>query len=108
MKERTVTLTLNSVDFENLNDPKNTEIHKMASLRTGGFHVECIFMSVIAKMFLEAGLKDLVVEAGLLTKVALCIHWTRHIINAIRVHKYVVEAMVRYKLNVFELWLVVI
>ena len=48
-------------------NPVNTALKEMINLRMGGFHGECIFMSVV-KRFLDGGLKDLVIEGGLLQK----------------------------------------
>ena len=45
---------------------RNTDLREFINLRMGGFHAACIFMGVIGKRFSDAGLKDLIIESGLL------------------------------------------
>ena len=34
----------------------------------GGFHAECIFMTVIGKIYNDAGLRDLLIQSGISTE----------------------------------------
>ena len=45
--------------LEIISNPVNSGLKNAVNLRMGGFHAECIFMSVISKTFLDGGLKDL-------------------------------------------------
>jgi len=63
-------------------------------------------MSVIAKRFLDGGLKDLVIEAEILPKGSTVSSLSSpHYNKAIRVHKYVYESLMRCKIRSFEKWL---
>ena len=44
----------------------NEDLKSFFNLRMGGFHTSCIFLGVIGKRFGDAGLKDLIIESGLL------------------------------------------
>ena len=73
----------------------------------GGFHVTCVFLSVIGKRFAEWGLKDLIVGFGLLREdQASQMLKRKDYNNGIRVHLYLAEAINRMKLESFENWLV--
>lgn len=72
----------------------------------GGFHGCGIFLAVIGKGFGSAGIRDLIIEAGIAGSDS-----TERILNGkhynrgVRVAKYVYEAIQRAKLEVFETWL---
>ena len=73
----------------------------------GGFHATCVFLSVIGKRFADKGLKDLIVESGLLGEdKASQMLKGKDYNNGIRVHLYLAEAINRMKLESFENWLV--
>ena len=58
----------------------------------GGFHAECIFMSVISERFLDGGRKDLVIEARLLKEGSIIsLLSSPHYNKAMRIHEYVYE-----------------
>lgn len=46
-------------------DDKHTDLRAFVNLRMGGFHATCIFLGIIGKRFGDAGLLDIIVEAGL-------------------------------------------
>ena len=45
---------------------RHIDLRDFIKLRMGGFHATCVFLGVIGKCFGEAGLKDLIVETGLI------------------------------------------
>ena len=45
---------------------RHIDLRDFIKLRMGGFHATCVFLGVIGKRFGEAGLKDLIVETGLI------------------------------------------
>ena len=49
-----------------LMEPKNIQLKNFINLRMGGFHASCIFVAVIGKRFVAAGLKELCIEATLI------------------------------------------
>ena len=53
---------------EILQNPTHADLKKFIVLRMGGFHIACTFISVIGKRFLDAGLRDLMIEADLFGK----------------------------------------
>ena len=75
----------------------------------GGFHAECIFMSVISERFLDGGRKDLVIEARLLKEGSIVsLLSSLHYDKAMRIHEYVYEdedSFMRCKTQSFEEWL---
>ena len=83
-------------------DDRHTNLRDFINLRMGGFQATCVFLGVIGKRFGDAGLKDLIVETGLMTEQLLK---GKHYNNAIRIHHYVAEAITRLKLEVFQDWL---
>ena len=46
-------------------NPNNFELRDFINFQMGGFHASCIFLAVIGKRFGSAGIRDLIVEAGL-------------------------------------------
>ena len=72
----------------------------------GGFHALCIFQSIIGKRFTDAGLKDIIVESGLLGEnAAMQVLKGKEYNNAMHVHMYVAEDITRGKIEGFENWL---
>ena len=87
-------------------DERHSDLRAFINLRMGGFHATCIFLGVIGKRFSDAGLKDVIVEAGLLGKdTAEQVIKGKHYNNAMRIHFYVAEAITRIKLDAFQDWL---
>lgn len=85
---------------------RNADLRDFINLRMGGFHAVCIFMGVIGKRFSEAGLKDLIVESGLMGEDSARQTLNgKHYNNAMRTHLYVAEAITRLKLDAFKDWL---
>ena len=92
--------------FEIIRNPVDGSLKNAINLRMGGFHVECIFLSVISKRFLDGGIKGLVIEALLLEEGStISALPSPHYSKAMRIHKYVYEAFVRCKIQSFEEWL---
>ena len=84
----------------------NLERFKNIVLMMGNFHTVCILMSIIGKMFGDAGLRDLAVESGVIaegsiSKVLLGKQYNR----AVRLHKLCYEAMMRLVWSGFKEWL---
>ena len=87
-------------------DDRHTNLRDFINLRMGGFHATCVFLGVIGKRFGDAGLKDLIVETGLIgADMTEQLLKGKHYNNAIRIHHYVAEAITRLKLEVFQDWL---
>ena len=86
---------------------RNEKLRKFINLRMGGFHATCIFLGVIGKRFGDGGLKNLIVESGLLgDDQASPMLKGKDNNNGIRVHLYIAEAITRMKHEAFENWLV--
>ena len=45
---------------------RHIDLRDFIELRMGGFHATCVFLGAISKRFGDAGLKDLLVETGLI------------------------------------------
>ena len=45
---------------------RHIDLRDFIKLKMGGFHATCVFLDVISKRFSDAGLKDLIVETGLI------------------------------------------
>ena len=70
------------------------------SLQMGGFHASCNFLAVIGKRFGDAGLKDLIIESGLLGEGSVDqVMKGKHYNNAMRIHHAGVEAFTRKKIE---------
>ena len=86
---------------------RNEKLRKFINLRMGGFHATCIFLGVIGKRFGDGGLKNLIVESGLLgDDQASQMLKGKDYNNGIRVHLYIAEAITRMEYEAFENWLV--
>ena len=84
----------------------NENLKGFINLRMGGFHASCIFLAVIGKRFGDAGLKDLIIESGLLGEGSVeQVIKGKHYNNAMRVHHVVSEALTRKKMESFTEWL---
>ena len=84
----------------------NESLKSFINLRMGGFHASCNFLAVIGKRFGDAGLKDLIIESGLLGEGSVFqIMKGKHYNNAMRIHHAVVEAFTRKKIESFIEWL---
>ena len=75
-------------------------------LLLGAFHTTCIFIAVIGKRFGDAGLRDLIVESNLLGESSVDqMLKGKHYNNAVRVFKYIYEAIKRLLIENFEKWI---
>ena len=87
-------------------DDRHTYLRDFINLRMGGFHATCVFLDVIGKRFGDAGLKDLIVETGLIgADMTEQLLKGKYYNNDIRIHHYVAEAITRLKLDAFQDWL---
>lgn len=116
-KEKAEALNLNTADLvldhaifskalEILLKDGNDSLRAFINLRMGGFHACCVFLAIIGKRFGDAGLKDLIIESGLLGEgyVEQVING-KHYNNAMRIHHSVAEAFTRRKIDGFTKWL---
>ena len=89
--------------LEIISNPVKSSLKNAIKLRMGGFHDECIFMPVISKRFLDGGLKDLVIEArSSEDRSTISALSSPHYNKAMRIHKYVYEALMRCKIQSLE------
>ena len=71
-----------------------------------GFHAVCIFMTVIGKIYGDAGLRDLLIQSGMSTEGRVeQVLRGQHYNNAMFVHLCFYERLYRLKINPFENWL---
>ena len=86
--------------------PTHADLANFIVLRMGSFHTALNFMSVIGKRFSNSGMRELVVEAGILgegsAERALS---GKHYNSGIRIFKYLSVAMSMMKCEVFNIWL---
>ena len=89
-----------------LMEPRNIQLKNFINLRMGGFHASCIFVAVIGKRFVAAGLKELCIEATLIriSSVESMIRGKQYN-RRVRALKMVCEALQRLKIEAFERWL---
>ena len=72
----------------------------------GAFHASCIFIAVISKRFGSAGLKDVIIAAGLVGTGSIdSVMRGKHYNRGVRVLNIVYGVMQRLKLKAFEKWL---
>ena len=77
---------------------ENKSLRDFINLRMGGFHDCCIFLSVIGKLFADAGLKDLIIESRIMGEKSVDqIMNGKHFNNVMRIHYAVEEAVTRKK-----------
>ena len=73
----------------------------------GGFHACCIFLAVIGKHFASGGLRDIVIESGLVGPGTVkAVFKGKHYNYGIRMIKIVSEALFRLKIDAFKDWLI--
>ena len=74
-------------------------------LRMGTFHTICNALSILGKRFGDAGLKDICLEAGLVAEGSIKgVIEGKHYNRAVRVHKYIYEALIRLVWGEFTCW----
>ena len=74
-------------------------------LMMGNFHTICIFMSIIGKMFGDAGLRDLAVESGVIAEGSINkVLQGKQYNRAVRLHKITYEALMRLAWAGFKEW----
>ena len=84
---------------------KHREQFKDLVLRMGVFHTICTFLSVIGKRFQDAGLRDVIIESGVIAKGSVSgVLEGRTYNRAIRCHKLMFEALNRLALIGFNSW----
>ena len=82
-------------------NPKYVNLKKIIVLRLEAFHTSCIFMAVIGKRFGDAGLRD--IESNLLGESSVeQMLKGKHYNNAVRVLKYLYDAVKRHMIESFE------
>ena len=87
-------------------EEQHVDLRKFINLRMGGFHATCIFLGAIGKRFCDSGLKDVVVEAGVLGEDATQqVLQGKHYNKGMRVYMYVAEAITRIKIDTFIEWM---
>ena len=92
--------------LEVINDTKNDQLRDFINLRMGGFHACGIFLAVIGKRFGSAGIRDLIIEAGIAGSDSTeRILKGKHYNRGVRFAKYVYEAIQRAKFEAFQTWL---
>ena len=87
---------------------KNRELYEKIILRLGTFHTICNLLSIIGKRFQDAGLSDVCIESGILAGGSVCGVMEGKVYNrAVRIHKYIYEALMRLVWKQFVPWLTV-
>ena len=93
--------------FDILNDPANADLKSVINIRMGGFHACCIFLAVIGKRFASGGLKDIVIESGLVGSGTIeSVLKGKQYNYGIRMIKIVAESLFRLKIDAFIEWLI--
>ena len=83
-------------------EERGSDLRDFINLRMSGFHALCVFLGVIGRRFSDAGLKDVMVEAGIPGEdAAQKVLRGKHYNNGMRAHLYIAEAMTRVKLDAF-------
>ena len=81
------------------------EKYKSIILMMGNFHTICNLMSIIGKMFGDAGLRDLAVESGVIAAGSIeKVLEGKQYNRAVRFHKLTYEALMRLVYVGFEAW----
>ena len=84
-------------------NPRYIDLKDFTVLHLGAFHTTCIFIAVIGKCFGDAGLRDIIVESNLLGESSVDqMLKGKHYNNAVRVLKYIYEAIKRLLIENFE------
>ena len=90
-----------------LNDPTNEDLKASINIRNGGFHACSIFLAVIGKRFASGGLRDIVIESGLVGPGTIeAVFKGKHYNYGLRMIKIVSEALFRLKIDAFKEWLI--
>ena len=85
---------------------KQSERFKDIVLRMGAFHTACTMLTVIAKRFQDAGLRDLCIESGVIAEGSVAgVLEGRRYNRAVRLHKLVYEALMRLVWQGFRPWI---
>jgi hypothetical protein len=85
---------------------KHKESYKGIIIRMGTFHTMCNLLSILGKRFQDAGLRDLCIESGVLAEGSVsAVMEGRQYNRAVRIHKYVYEALMRLAWRGFACWL---
>ena len=85
---------------------KHREQFKDVVLRMGVFHTICIFLSVIGKRFQDAGLRDVIIESGVIVEGSVFgVLEGRTYNRAIRFHELMYEALNRLAWMGFNSWI---
>ncbi|XP_047132181.1 uncharacterized protein LOC124811086 [Hydra vulgaris] len=92
---------------EILMNPSYIDLKRFIVLRMGVFHISCIFLTVIGKRFSDAGLQDWIIEAELCGKSSVDrILKGKHYNRAVRIYKYLYNALTQLRIKHFESWLI--
>ena len=84
---------------------KHREQFKDLVLRMGVFHTICTFLSEIGKRFQDAGLRDVIIESGVIAEGSVSgVLEDRTYNRSIRCHKLMFEALNRLALIGFNSW----
>ena len=79
-----------------LNEPTNEDLKASINIRMGGFHACCIFLAVIGKRFASGGLRNIVIESGLVGSGTIeAVFKGKHYNYGLRMIKIVSEALFR-------------
>ena len=83
---------------------KQRELFSNILLRMGAFHTLSNALSILGKRFWDAGLKDICIEAGIVAEGSVNgVLDGKHYNRAVRVHKYIYEALMRLAWEEFML-----
>ncbi len=84
---------------------KHKGIYSGIVLRMGTFHTICNFLGILGKRFQDAGLRDLCIESGIIAEGSVAaVMEGCHYNRAIRIHKYIYEALMRLVWRAFLMW----
>ena len=84
---------------------KNRDVYDYIILRLRTFHTICNLLSIIGKRFQDAGLRDICIESGILAEGSVSSVIEGKMYNrAVRVHKYIYEALFRLIWKQFIPW----
>lgn len=84
---------------------KKQEEFSHVILRLGAFHTAMMFLAILGKRFGDAGLSDIVIEAGIVAPGSIpAVLEGRQYNRAMRTHKIVMEAMQRLRIKAFYEW----
>ena len=84
---------------------KHKDLYANVILRLGTIHAICNALGIIGKRFQDAGLKDLSIESGIVAEGSVSGVLDGKMYNrAVRVHKYIYEALMRLAWTEFTVW----